>query len=47
MVNEKVDFDLSLLTLEDLVEVYNKIDDFIKYLDETKIVTESEGDDNE
>ena len=47
MVNEKVDFDLSLLTLEDLIEVYNKIDEFIKYLSETKIVTESEGEEDE
>lgn len=47
MLNEKVDFDLSLLTLEDLIEVYNKIEEFIAYLNESKIVTESEGESNE
>ena len=40
MLNEKVDFDLSLLTLEDLIEVYNKITEFIEYLNTSKIVTE-------
>ncbi len=45
MLNEKVDFDLSLLTLEDLIEVYNKINEFIEFLDNSKIVTEEENKD--
>ena len=43
--NSKIDFDLSTLTLEELIEVYEKIDEFIEFLDESKIeieVTESD-----
>ena len=47
MVNEKVDFDLSLLTLEDLIEVYNKIEEFTEYLNNAKINTEEKGDEDE
>lgn len=47
MVNEKVDFDLSQLTLEDLIEVYSKIEEFIGFLDSSKIVTEEKGDTDE
>ena len=47
MLNEKVDFDLSLLTLEDLIEVYNKIEEFIEHLNSSKINTEEKGDSNE
>ena len=47
MLNEKVDFDLSQLTLEDLIEVYNKIEEFIGFLDSSKIVTKEEGDSDE
>ena len=47
MVNDKVDFDLSQLTLEDLVEVYNKIEEFIEELNSSKIGTEEKGDSNE
>lgn len=47
MLNEKVDFDLSQLTLEDLVEVYNKIEEFIEHLNSSKIGTEEKGDSNE
>ncbi len=47
MLNEKVDFDLSLLTLEDLIEVYNKITEFLEYLNTSKIVTEENGDKDE
>ena len=36
----KVDFDLSALTLEQLVEVYEDINVFIDYLNESKIETE-------
>ncbi len=42
---EKVDFDLSTLTLHELIEVYNNITDFIKYLDESAIVEEEVSDD--
>ena len=44
MLNEKVDFDLSQLTLEDLIEVYNKIEEFIEFLNGSKIATEEKGD---
>ncbi len=47
MLNEKVDFDLSLLTLEDLIEVYNKIEEFVEFLDGSKIVTEEKGEKDE
>ncbi len=47
MVNDKVDFDLSLLSLEDLIDVYGKIEEFIEELNESKIVTEEKGESNE
>jgi len=37
---EKIDFDLSALSLHDLIEVYNDITDFLQFLDENKIVSE-------
>ena len=42
MKNErsKVDFDLSVLTLEELIKVYENIENFIKYLKDKKIVIE-------
>ena len=36
----KVDFDLSVLRLEELIKVYENIDNFIKYLNDKKIVLE-------
>lgn len=39
----KVDFDLSALTLEQLVEVYEDINVFIDYLNESKIELEEKG----
>ncbi len=33
----KVNFDLSMLTLTELIDLYNKITSFIAYLDDTKI----------
>ena len=39
----KVNFDLSTLTLEELIEVYEDINVFIDYLEETKIETEEKG----
>lgn len=38
--NNKVNFDLSVLTLEQLIEVYEKINEFLVYLDESKIELE-------
>ena len=37
---EKVKFDLSTLSLQELVEVYKNITDFIDFLQENKIVLE-------
>ena len=34
---EKVDFDLSKLTLEELIEVYEKVEEFIEFLENSKI----------
>lgn len=42
---EKVDFDLSTLTLKDLITVYNTVTEFIEYLDENKIEEEESIDD--
>ena len=39
----KVNFDLSALTLEQLVEVYEDINVFIDYLNESKIELEEKG----
>lgn len=36
----KVDFDLSVLKLEELIKVYDNIENFIKYLNDKKIVIE-------
>lgn len=35
--NEKVEFDLSTLNLQELVEVYKNITDFLDFLNESKI----------
>ena len=42
MLNEKVDFDLSLLSLEELIEVFNDIDTFIQFLMDSKIEVDKE-----
>ena len=39
---EKVGFDLSTLSLEELIQVYQDINDFIGFLQENKIVIEEE-----
>jgi hypothetical protein len=39
-VEKKVDFDLSVLSLEELVKVYENITTFLQFLDEKKIVQE-------
>ena len=38
--DEKVEFDLSTLNLEELVEVYKNITEFIDFLQENKITLE-------
>ena len=40
MNEEKVEFDLSTLNLEELVEVYKNITDFLDFLQENKIILE-------
>lgn len=37
---KKVDFDLSVLKLEELIKVYGDIDNFIKFLNDKKIIIE-------
>jgi hypothetical protein len=36
----KVDFDLSVLSFEELIKVYDNVNNFIKYLNDKKIVIE-------
>ena len=43
----KVNFDLSTLTLEELIEVYDNIKIFLDYLEESKIEMEEKGKENE
>ena len=43
----KVNFDLSTLTLEELVEVYENIEIFLDFLEESKLETEEKEKDNE
>ena len=38
--NEKVEFDLSTLNLQELVEVYENITEFLEFLKENKITLE-------
>ncbi len=38
--NNKVNFDMSVLNLKELIEVYAEINDFIKVLNDTKIEEE-------
>ncbi|MGI6329664.1 MAG: hypothetical protein ACOXZR_02245 [Bacilli bacterium] len=37
---EKINFDLSLLSLKDLIKVYEEINDFLLFLDNKKIEEE-------
>lgn len=41
----KFDFDLSVLTLEELITVYNDVDDFISFLDSKKVEIEKKDED--
>lgn len=43
----KINFDLSTLTLEELIEVYENIEIFLDFLEESKIELEEKGKDNE
>ena len=43
----KKNFDLSTLTLEELIEVYENIEIFLDFLEESKIETEENGKENE
>lgn len=45
--DNKVDFDLSTLSLQELIEVYEEITGFLQFLDENKIVQEAVEDENE
>ena len=49
MAKEKtsVDFDLSILSLDELLEVYENIEEFLGFLNESKIEIEEEGNTNE
>lgn len=33
---KKVEFDLSTLSLKELIEVYKEVEDYLRYLDESK-----------
>ena len=45
--NEKtVDFDLSLLSLQELITVYQKVAEFLDFLESKKIVEEEKGKEN-
>lgn len=44
--NEKVNFDLSVLDLKELVKLYEDITEFIKTLDDKKIAIEKVKDEN-
>lgn len=37
-VVEKVNFDLSLLSLKDLIETYQEIDEFVKFTQDKRII---------
>lgn len=45
---EKVNFDLSVLDLHELIDVYNNIDEFLSFLKENKIeLNDKEEDEDE
>ena len=45
---EKVDFDLSVLSLNELIEAYNNIEEFPNFLNDSKIeIDEKEEDEDE
>ncbi len=44
---KKIDFDLSKLTLKQLIEVYENIDEFLGYLNDNRIIIEDKENENE
>lgn len=44
---QKVNFDLSTMSLKELVKTYNSISEFIKFLDGNKIIREEKGKEND
>jgi methionyl-tRNA formyltransferase len=45
---EKINFDLSALSLQELIETYNNIDEFMTFLKDSKIeIEEKEEEDDE
>lgn len=42
MEESKIDFDVSKLTLTELIETYKNINSFLKFLNESKIESEKE-----
>ena len=45
--DNKVDFDLSALTVQELVAVYENITEFLQILEESKIVIEEKAEDED
>lgn len=43
--DNKVDFDLSTLSLEELIKVYESVDEFIEYLNDSKLEIEEKSED--
>lgn len=43
----KVNFDLSTLSLSELIMVYENINNFLQFLEDKKIVTEEEAEEDE
>ncbi len=39
-----IDFDISTLSLNEIVDVYNEITSFIEFIDESKMELQTEGD---
>lgn len=44
---EKVNFDLSLLSLNELIEAYNNIDEFLSFLNDSKLEEKEEEEEDE
>lgn len=42
---EKINFDMSILSLSELIKVYENITDFLEYLESKKILPENNGED--
>ncbi len=44
--NNKVDFDLSVLKFDELIKVYENVDNFIKFLKDKRIIIEEKAKDS-